>query len=106
MVTQPTCDMEKPAGSCCNEKPVPSKKNCCEHKQFFNKLTVEGFLSKSMVIKPIEKILDSFFCFTNNTYTPNAYTFYYSSGLSPPEKLLQLKPLLLPERSELQVFRC
>ena len=106
MVTQPTCDMENPAASCCNEKPVASKKNCCEHKQFFNKLTVEGFLSKSMVLKPTEKIQDNFFCFSNNTFTPNAYTFYYSSGLSPPGDFLQLRPLLLPERSELQVFRC
>ncbi|MFN8237226.1 MAG: hypothetical protein U0T77_03570 [Chitinophagales bacterium] len=106
MVTKPACDMEKTAASCCNKKPAPKKKDCCEHKEFFSKLNAEGFLSKLMVIKPVEKIQDNFFCYTHSAFTPNAYNFYYSSGLSPPEYYLQIKSLLLPERSELQVFRC
>ena len=60
--TNASCELEKKVSSCCDEK-KEANNNCCQHKQFFKKLTVEGFTANKIELKPIEKIVlkDYFF---------------------------------------------
>ena len=103
--TKADCGMEKQVATCCPEKSV-KKKGCCEHKQFFKKLPIEGFTANQIVLKPFEKLV-------LNDYWINSYSFNhqinydrYITGIPPPDNLYTIKYLLRPTPVELQIFRC
>jgi hypothetical protein len=98
--------MESPAASCCTKKKETRKKGCCEHKEFFSKLAYDGLLTKAIGIQPLIKLLNEYFFFIQNYTFFDSVTLYYASGLSPPEYIRNIKPLLLPTQADLQIFRC
>jgi hypothetical protein len=98
------CEMERQV-SCCANKVIPAK-GCCEHKQFFKKLPIEGFTANQIELKPFEKLV-------LNDYWINSYSFNhqinydrYITGIPPPDNLYTIKYLLRPTPVELQIFRC
>ncbi|MFN8284150.1 MAG: hypothetical protein U0U67_13100 [Chitinophagales bacterium] len=100
-----TCEMEKQVSSCCAKK-IINKNDCCEHKQFFKKLPIEGFTANQIELKPFEKLV-------LNDYWINSYAFNhqinydrYITGIPPPDNLYVIKYLLRPTPVELQIFRC
>lgn len=107
LFTKSICEMEKPVPSCCAKKAaLIKKKNCCDHKQFFSKLSVEGFVAKQLHLKPIEKqtglnFLAPYFYHYNKQLFESHY-----SGLPPPDNVFQIQSLLQPTPVELQTFRC
>ncbi|HNE51286.1 MAG TPA: hypothetical protein PKM51_01995 [Chitinophagales bacterium] len=102
-----TCKMEKPAASCCAKTNQPTNKNnCCNHKQYFSKLNVEGFIANQVVLKQ-----PTAFQYFSHGYlsayipgTVHVTTFY--SGLAPPSNAAYIQSLLQPSAVKLQVFRC
>lgn len=102
-----TCEMDKPVASCCAKNVSPStKKDCCAHKQFFSKLSIEGFTAKQLILKPSEKQTTIPFG-TIHAYAINfRLTERYYSGLAPPDNYYTIQTCLQPARSQLQVFRC
>ncbi|MCC6582577.1 MAG: hypothetical protein IT271_02645 [Chitinophagales bacterium] len=107
LFTKPACEMEKEVKPCCTEKPAIAKsKNCCDHKQFFSKLSVEGFTVKKMQVKPLEKQLSlNLFPAYFFHYNKRLFESYYS-GLPAPDNFFQIQSLLQPTPVELQIFRC
>jgi len=104
---KPACEMEKEVKPCCTEKPAIAKsKNCCDHKQFFSKLSVEGFTVKKMQLKPLEKQLSlNFFPAYFFHYNKRLFESYYS-GLPPPDNNYRILSLKQPSSVALQTFRC
>lgn len=105
LFTSGGCGMEKQVSSCCAKK-VITEKGCCEHKQFFKKLPIEGFTASQLLIKPLEKLV-------LNDYWVNSYAIghqinydRYITGIPPPNNLYTIKYLLRPTPVELQIFRC
>lgn len=106
VLKQTSCEMEKNVGSCCKKIQETKKKNCCEHKQFYSKLSYDGLLSKVMDIKPLIKLLNESCFFTHNVPSFSTTLISSASGLSPPDYIREIKPLLLPTQADLQVYRC
>ena len=105
ILTDTHCEMEKPVASCCAKKGI-KKKDCCEHKQFFSKLSYDGFTAKQLEIKPLEKEINLKY-FTSNFLHHNQQIFErYYSGIPPPENLFSIKYFLKPSPLKLQIFRC
>ena len=100
-----SCKMETPAASCC-AKASTTKKNCCNHKQHFGKLNVEGFTANKVVLKHI--LHTYIFTYTTlPTYTVNiAITSSFYSGLTPPNNTAIIQSHLQPSSIKLQLFRC
>ena len=102
-----TCKMEAPVAPCCAKKNQDlKKKKCCEHKQFYSKLQVDGFTAKPLVLKP--NISPIFQLYGNvNTYTINpVLTEQYYSGLAPPVNHFLIQFNLQPTQQELQIYLC
>lgn len=91
--------------SCCSKK-IENKIKCCEHKQLYKKLTIEGFTAKQLQLKPLEKeisikfLADSFLHFISQISERNY------SGIPPPDNIFTIKYLLRPSQATLQIFRC
>jgi hypothetical protein len=99
------CEMEKPVASCCAKKGI-KKKDCCEHKQFFSKLSYDGFTAKQLEVNSIEKEIKLHFLANNFLHFNQQIFETYYSGIPPPDNLYTIKYLLRPTSVELQVFRC
>jgi hypothetical protein len=99
------CGMEKQLASCCPEK-VVKKKGCCENKQFFKKLPVEGFTVAQLVLKPFNKAVCDDFLINSFVYNHQVNFDRYITGIPPPDNLYTIKYLLRPTPVELQIFRC
>ena len=98
--------MEKPESSCCKKMGLKKKKDCCEHKQFFSKLNIEGFTAKQLVLKSFEKdVVPKFFSSYVSVFNQQIFEAYYS-GIPPPDNLHTIKYLLRPTSVGLQIFRC
>lgn len=97
--------MEKPVSSCCKQKKA-TKKNCCEHKQFFKKLPIEGFVANQIQLKPIEKVVFKDYFFNTFSFHSILNAEKNISGIPPPDNLHQIKYLLRPTSVGLQTFRC
>ena len=99
------CKMERKIASCCAKK-IETKKGCCQHKQFFKKLPIEGFTAKQTSLKSSEKIVLKDFLM-NSYLLKNKINFDRSiTGIPPPYSLYTIKYLLRPTSVELQIFRC
>ena len=106
LFVKPVCEMEKPLAPCCAKMGLTKKKGCCAHKQFFSKLSIEGFTAKQLQLNPIEKQISSDFLSPNFfSYNKQIFENYYS-GLPPPRNGYQIKWLIQPSPVELQTFRC
>ncbi len=105
LFVKPACEMEKSAASCC-AKLKSTKKDCCNHKQFFSKLSVEGFTVKQLQLKQIEKQThpESRITFASNN-NKQIFENHYS-GLQQPDNVFTIKSILQPSSISLQVFRC
>ena len=105
LFTEAKCKMEKQVVSCCSKK-IVAKNNCCEHKQFFKKLPIEGFTAKLLQLKSLEKSVLSNFLLNN--FLSNCQTNFdkYITGIPPPDNLYTIKYILRPTPVELQIFRC
>ncbi len=105
LFTEAKCEMEKQAVSCCAKK-IIAKNNCCEHKQFFKKLPIEGFTAKLLQLKSSEKeSYPKLYPVAYFNYSQQIFENYYS-GLPPPDNLYKIKSLLQPSSIKLQIFRC
>ena len=105
LLSKPKCEMEKPVEPCCAKMGI-KKKDCCDHKQFFSKLSIEGFISGRIHLKAPEAT-SHFFAFLNDlSNTNNIYYGTQFSGLPPPGYHYNIKSHLQPSPSELQNFRC
>ncbi len=105
LFTKGGCGMEKQVSSCCANKVTP-KKGCCEHKQFFKKLSIEGFTAMQIVLKPMEKLGLNDFWVNTYSFIHNINFDRYISGIPPPDNLNTIKYLLRPTPVGLQIFRC
>lgn len=105
LFTTASCEMEKQVSSCCAKK-VINKNGCCEHKQFFKKLPVEGFTAKKIELKPYEKLVLKDFWVNSYLFNHQINFDRYISGIPPPDNLYTIKYLLRPTPVELQIFRC
>jgi len=100
------CEMDKPLAPCCAQKIAPIKKNCCADKQFFSKLSVEGFTAKSFILKQVERYY-VFACIVYPTHLiDKRLTEYYYCGLAPPGNMFTIQSFLQPKHSRLQIFLC
>ena len=99
------CGMEKQVASCCPEK-VVKKKGCCENKQFFKKLPIEGFTSTQIELKPFEKLIVNDYWINSSVFSYQFNYDRYITGIPPPDNLYTIKYLLRPTPVELQIFRC
>jgi hypothetical protein len=99
------CEMEKPLSSCCAKK-MEKKKDCCEHKQLFKKLSVEGFTSKLIKLKSHEKLVLQDYWINSHLFSHQNYYHGFITGIPPPDNLYTIKYLLRPTPVELQTFRC
>lgn len=98
--------MEKPVAPCCAKSGFKKKKDCCEHKQFFSKLSIEGFIAKKLLLKPVEKEISPDFLSDNfANHNKQIFETHYS-GLPLPDNIYQIKSLLQPTPEALQTFRC
>jgi hypothetical protein len=102
-----TCKMEKTTTSCCAKPTNQTNKNdCCNHKQYFSKLNVEGFTANPVVLK--HNLFHSCISYISlpiyNINVALAASFY--SGLAPPNNIAVIQSLLQPSSIKLQVFRC
>lgn len=106
LFTPPNCENENTSSQCCEKMGLKIKKDCCEHKQFFSKLNIEGFTANQIQIKPLEKVIikDIFFNLAFSHF--NSISQNYISGIPPPGNLLFIKYLLRPTPVSLQTFRC
>jgi len=102
----PSCENEEPVSPCCEKMGWKQKKNCCQHKQFFSKLNIEGFTAKQFQLKTVDKklFIKSFVIF-NEDYSQQVFENHYS-GIPPPDNLFTIKYTLRPSPIVLQVFRC
>ena len=105
MFTNTNCDMEKNVSSCCKKNQKP-KNNCCQHKQHFKKLPVEGFTANQIQIKPLEKVILKDVFFNTSSFHLNIISERFISGIPPPDNLFLIKFLLCPTPVGLQTFRC
>ncbi len=106
LLSKPKCEMEKTVPPCCAKLCLPKKKDCCDHKQFFSKLSIEGFISNRIQLKAPEAS-SHFIAFLNELANRNNTNYGLQiSGLPPPGYLYNIKTLLQPSPSELQNFRC
>jgi len=105
--TQPKCENEKPTSSCCKKSGTKEKKGCCEHKEFYSKLNIEGFTAKQFqLIKLLEQEVNfKYLSFDFSYFSTQIFKDHYS-GIPPPDNLHTIKYLLRPTSSGLQVFRC
>ncbi len=99
------CDMEEQVSSCCAKK-VISKNGCCEHKEFFKKLSIEGFTANQIEIKPYEKTVLPDFLLNNFLFNHQTNFDRYITGIPLPDNLYTIKYLLRPTSAGLQTFRC
>lgn len=99
------CEMEKPQSSCCSKK-MEEKNNCCEHKQFFSKLNIEGFIAKQLQIKSIQKEITSNQSYFYTDFFNQQITDFIFTCIPPPDNLHIIKYLLRPTPVGLQIFRC
>lgn len=99
------CGMEKQVATCCPEKAV-KKKDCCEHKQFFKKLPIEGYTSTQIELKPFEKLIVNDYWVISSVFSYQFNYDRYITGIPPPDNLYTIKYLLRPTPVELQIFRC
>lgn len=99
------CEMEKPVASCCAKK-VVTKKDCCEHKFYFKKLTAE-FTTQEIAEIQHHDLFDVL-CFTYTTHTSlhQEVLENFYSGLSPPGNYFIIQSLLQPTRQKLQIYLC
>lgn len=105
LFTKAVCDMERQVSSCCSAKELP-KKDCCEHKQFFKKLPIEGFIANQIELKPYDKSILSDYWINFYTFSHQINFDRYITGIPPPDNVYTIKYLLRPTPSELQIFRC
>ncbi|HUM51015.1 MAG TPA: hypothetical protein PK431_04335 [Chitinophagales bacterium] len=105
ILTNTHCEMEKPIASCCAKKGI-KKKDCCEHKQFFSKLSYDGFTAKQQEVKSIAKEICLHFLANNFLHLNQQIFERYYSGIPPPDNLFSIKYLLKPSPIKLQIFRC
>lgn len=103
---KPACEMEKPLAPCCVKLGLVKKKGCCEHKQFYSKLSIEGFTAKQLYLKSIEKQFSFDFLSFNFLHLNKQLFENYYSGLPPPDNIYQIKSILQPSPIDLQTFRC
>lgn len=104
-LTNASCDMEKPVSSCCKQK-KETKNNCCQHKQFFKKLPIEGFVANQINLKPFDKIVLKDYFYHSFSFLSLSNVEKNISGIPPPDNLYQIKYLLRPTSVGLQTFRC
>ena len=98
--------MEKPVSPCCAKMGIKKNKGCCEHKQFFSKLSIEGFTAKHLQLRPPGSEANNHL-FSNDFTSWNKITLeHHFSGLPPPDNVFKIKTLLQPSPVELQNFRC
>ncbi len=104
-----SCNQEKEAVSCCKKEqklPAQKAKDCCEEKQFFSKLNIEGFTAKQLLLKSLMLFeMPVTWLHTFGTVLQLNFENYYS-GLSPPDNLHIILSCLQPDTTSLQVFRC
>ncbi|HUM50772.1 MAG TPA: hypothetical protein PK431_03115 [Chitinophagales bacterium] len=105
LFTKADCGMEKPVTSCCPNK-TENKNKCCEHKQFFKKLPIEGFTANQIALKPFEKLVLNDYWINSYSFNHQIYYDRYIAGIPPPDNLYIIKYLLRPTPVELQIFRC
>ena len=105
LFSKAACDMEKQASSCCANKVVTNKKGCCEHRQYFSKLNIEGFTACQIHLTPY-KIVTHYFYFNDFTCLTKYDLEHHFSGLPPPDNLYKIKALLQPSFSDLQIYLC
>jgi hypothetical protein len=105
LFSEADCEIEKPQSSCCSKK-MEKKNNCCEHKQLFSKLNIEGFIAKQLHLKSIQKEITSDQSYFYTDYFNQQITHYTYSGIPPPDNLHTIKHLLRPTPVGLQIFRC
>ncbi len=107
---KPTCENEAPVSSCCTKiESKKTKKDCCSHKQFFSKLSIEGFVAKQLELKSnIEKFIQKFDFNYPYSHFFSSITVHYFSGLPPPDNLYYyvIQTSLQPTSTKLQIFRC
>jgi hypothetical protein len=105
LFTKTNCKMEQQASSCCSKRTV-AKNSCCEHKQIFKKLPIEGFITNQIELKHLKKLVPVDFSIHVYSYNlkPNYDT--YISGIPLPDNLFTIKYTLRPTPIVLQVFRC
>ncbi|CAF3357100.1 unnamed protein product [Rotaria sp. Silwood2] len=106
LFTKGDCGMEKQVTSCCSNKVKTTKKGCCEHKQFYKKLPIEGFTANQVELKPIDKLVLNDFWINSLSFDYKINFDRYFSGIPPPDNLYTIKYLLRPTPVELQIFRC
>lgn len=99
------CSMEEPVATCCPGK-TEDKNKCCENKQFFKKLPVEGFTSTQIELKPFEKLIVNDYWINSSVFSYQFNYDRYITGIPPPDNLYTIKYLLRPTPVELQIFRC
>ena len=105
LFSKANCEMEKQVASCCAKK-IVAKNGCCEHKQFFKKLPIEGFIANQIELKPYEKLVSNDFWINSFSFNHQINYDRYITGIPPPDNLYTIKYLLRPTPVELQVFRC
>jgi hypothetical protein len=105
LFTSGGCGMEKQVTECCKKKVTPEK-DCCEHKQFFKKLPIEGFTASQLVIKPLHKLVVNDYWIISNPFNHQIVYDRYITGIPPPDNLYTIKYLLRPTPVKLQIFRC
>jgi hypothetical protein len=97
--------MEDKMPSCCSKK-IENKIKCCEHKQLYKKLTIEGFTAKQLQLKSLDKeIQTSYFSIYSFICSQQVLDNYYA-GIPPPDNLFTIHYLLRPTPVALQTFRC
>jgi hypothetical protein len=100
-----SCEMDKVPPPCCAKLGI-KKKGCCEQKQFFSKLSYEGFTAKQLELKKVEKVFESHPGFIAFSSFHKINLENYFRGLPPPDNLFDIKSSLQPFPSDLQNFRC
>ncbi|MDB5226306.1 MAG: hypothetical protein JWN78_499 [Bacteroidota bacterium] len=105
LLSKPTCAMEAPVAPCCAKMGI-KKKDCCDHKQFFSKLSIEGFISNRIQLKTPEASFPLYTTLNDLSNWNNIHRGAQCSGLPPPGYHYKIKSLLQPSPSDLQIFRC
>ncbi len=106
ILAKTSCDNDKPLAACCAKMGIQKKKGCCENKQFFNKLSIEGFTAeKTKLVTPKAEVNNYFI--NSSTYKTSTITFEsHYSGLPPPDNLFEIQFYLKPSPERLQVVLC
>lgn len=105
LFTKTNCKMEQQASSCCSKKTV-TKNSCCEHKQIFKKLPIEGFTAKQLKVKTTQNELNASYYNLNFYLNQLQIIDKYYNGIPLPDNLITIKSLLRPRLVVLQIFRC